>query len=253
MNSHRLVVLNIGDKQIILRCGNLSTLTDNKIAMIKVLTVQSKLMEEFAGQPVTLQLVFKAISSLNERFTQACVAHGSVLDLVSYDTETAPGCLASGEYASHNLIRQHTCLSLTQSRSPLKCFVVNQKEVLNLGDADMNEVLVGIATLYDINYNQQMMLTKDQLKAQYNGLTKELEFGKQTSKTWYNLMQQIELTRHKLMGSPTWIHQDVGLQDRESALLAIPRPILDAEPQRVTVPMGETTGAAWRTVGCGWS
>ena len=87
MNARMLAVLNLGKDHIILRGGNLSTLTDTRIAMVKVLTLQNKLMEDFAGQPATLELVSTAIFSLNERFLQECMSNRSVL-VLSLVTQT---------------------------------------------------------------------------------------------------------------------------------------------------------------------
>ena len=70
MNAHRLVVFNVETKQMALRCGELSTLTDTKIAMVKILTLKYKLRQELSGRVVALELILMAIRAMGERFKE---------------------------------------------------------------------------------------------------------------------------------------------------------------------------------------
>ena len=258
---YRLVVLEVGTEKMILRCGKLSESTNTKIIMTKLLTMKHKLMREYKGKEVTLDLVFKVIGSMNERFEEACMKRGDVVTLYSYNWENGPtSCLTSGgSWATHKLIRQHTCLSLTQSGTPMKCFVINQENVHNLGDGDMNQILLTLLAFYDINFVMQQQRSKNDLKEEFNHISQEIEFGKNQTNAWRDYMAQAEQHQAKLKGATTWIHMTTHHHSQQEAVAAIPSPrIVHSGNHEVKPVEGAVRGSSysahqyWRTEERSW-
>ena len=120
-------------------------------------------------------------------------------------------------------------------------FVVNQRDVAQLGDAGMNQLLHGVLSFYDIDFKQERFATKAQLKEAYRDITTELEFGDQNTRTYRSLMMEADLMKAKLSGGTTWPNQ----RPNSSSTALVPNPSVSWDIRGQTAPMGPTTGALY--------
>ena len=223
---HRLVVISVNQEQQILQMGKITDLTETKITMTKVILMYHRIMDEFHGEPVTLDLMFRAIRSLNQGFKNAVAKMKEIGTYYSFDTSKV-GLCAGGSYATHRLIRQHDCLSLCHAGSPISALVIDQKNAPFLGDAEVQSLLLGMLAFYDADLDKLYNMTQHELKMQYRTQAHQLEFGPKTCAKWYSFLDEARNVKNKLAGSPNWIHLPMDYQDEKTGLASIPIPVFE--------------------------
>ena len=201
--------------------------------MVKVLTLKHQMKELFGTHPVTCELTFRINSLADKKFMKMLVSGKGMVGLRSYNTDTASGCLTASPEPTHELIRQHACLSLTQSGTPIQCIVVKE-DIPQLGDADMNEILTTILAFYDIDFEREMSLSRNQLSLEYDHMKHVISFGKSNSKAYYNLLVDAQEKYNKIMGATNSILQQLNQAET-------PKPTIDRSNEGLP-PMGQTTG-----------
>ena len=208
--------------------------------MTKVILMSHKIMDMIHGQPVTLELMFQAIHALNASFQNAIANMKEIGTYHSFDTSKV-GLCANGNYSTHKLIRQHDCLSICQSSTPIKALVLDQQHTPFLGDKEMQSLLLVLLAFYNVDLDKMYNMTKDELKMRFRAQSKQVEFGPKTCTKWWNFLDEARLVKHKLAGSPNWIHLPIGHQDQQTGLGAIPIPVYDAPDIPAITGMVDTT------------
>ena len=116
---------------------------------------------------------------------------------------------------------------------PLKGFVTDQKDVPQMTEAEMNDLLINILAFCQINFQAQQCMSQNELSIQYQDFSKEIEFGKKNTQSYRAMLSHAELLRDKLNGGTTWIDQT-----QEERIL----PSAYAEYRSTLAPMGPTSG-----------
>ena len=128
----------------------------------------------------------------------------------------------------------------------MRCFVMNQKEMHNLGDAEMNQVLINVIAFYDVDFKMQRWRSMCDLKEEFQNITSDIEFGKKTANAWRDYMSDAENQRAKLTGATTGIHMTTNHDSQQEAMQAIPTPtIVHRGDHEVKHIEGQASGSSY--------
>ena len=135
----------------------------------------------------------------------------------------------------------------------MRCFVMNQKEMHNLGDAEMNQVLINVIAFYDVDFHAQRWRSMQDLKEEFQNVTSEIEFGKKTANAWRDYMSDAEDRQNKLTGASTGIHMTTNHDSRQEAMQAIPTATIVHRGDHEVKPMEGQAGGSSCTAKQYWS